>query len=151
MQPTQERTLWDRIIEQQERSSDSGELLQIADTAKVACDAWQLLRNWRLNLKDIGGTLSEDVKAFVCWAQSYERICRSKNWIDSSEKTIALCRLLGAHSELKSLNFLPHQIIVAGFDQLTPLQTHLLEILRSGGIIIEELSASNNKPTASRT
>lgn len=146
----QELALWEKIIEQYVHSTSTRQLLDTTQTAAVVCDAWQLLGNWRLGLKDLQGPHSEDVRAFSNWAKLYQRECKQRAWTDGPGRTLILCRLLTSISASERKQFLPAQIVLSGFDLLSPLQQLLIAALRGSGIEVQEVTASVATPKLSR-
>lgn len=126
--PEQSHVLWENLL----RASPSGAaLLAVADTARLAHEAWQLSRTWRLESRLHGAALNEDGKAFLDWAPRYERILQRNALMDGAELADWLLPLL-ASGRIKA----PRTLIVYGFDSFTPQQADFLNGLRQSGCAV---------------
>ncbi len=128
----QERLLWERVI----RESPLGErLLQPAPAARRAQEAWQLLNSYQQHLPASGDLMSDEVRAFVGWAQRFQHLCREGGWLDRAGLAAAL--LKRSHEWP-----LPTTLMLTGFDELAPIQRRLLDAGAERGCpVIEETSA----------
>jgi hypothetical protein len=111
-----------------EEAPESSGLLQVSGAAAAAQEAWDLAFAWRLDLSAIEASGNDDARAFAGWARRFEQICRGSNWIVDAQ---ALDALAAAVSALK----LPAHILLAGFDELTPQQTDLIETYCLSGLV----------------
>ena len=118
----QERYLWGQQIESASRGT-SLELLQISKTAEKAVHAHHLLNEYGLDLTH--QALTEDQRMFVLWQDHYRSLCEKNSWIDSSDLPQRICKALR-----EKLIGLPYQLLLVGFDQLTPGLKLLREIAR---------------------
>ncbi len=117
----QEYQAWESIIKQ---SSYGNGLLRISATAKSVCDAWRLLQNWTLSHDDSDYQNSDDAKAFHYWASEFETRCITNNWIVTAQLAS-----LDFYSRLSTLNN-NREILLLGFDELTPQMQGLFEQLK---------------------
>ncbi len=130
--PLQERAIWKRIA----RGSGNSEAV-----AKLAAQAWQLLsdfnahgeRNQPWSGVQAGGE-SSDPEVFRGWASLFDRECRSNRWCPRGGATALL-----AQSILQGEIDLPSEILLIGFDRLTPAQRTLLDAMRATGTEVGEL------------
>jgi probable DNA repair protein len=129
----QELTLWERVI----READTAPLLQVPAAARAARDAWQLLHAYRLPLSRAGEFANDDATAFGQWARAYRRYCEQGDHLDSARLADAVTQAL-AQGRLRR----PGQLLLAGFDEFTPQQEALLDVLRSAGSRVEALSGT---------
>jgi probable DNA repair protein len=109
----QEAIVWQQIIRD---SPEGASLLQVEATARRAMEAWTLIHSYRLPM-DGRYQATEDCEAFLNWAREFERRCAKQRWLDSA-------RLPGFILELELS--LP-TIFFTGFDELSPLQSDLLQ------------------------
>ncbi|MEO5341021.1 MAG: PD-(D/E)XK nuclease family protein [Magnetococcus sp. MYC-9] len=124
LNPWQERLLWERII----AASPAGEsLLQVAEAAKTAQQAWQLLQQWRLTLTDADLYDHEDAQVFYAWSNQFASLCRKRGWLERAGLPRFLRRQL--HMEGGAPLRLPKRIWLAGFQRHTPDMQALLEAL----------------------
>ena len=116
----QEQVVWEQAI----RESPAGEsLLRLPETAQRAMEAWQLVQAYRLPL-DGRFEASEDWEAFAAWARTFVRRCTARNWVEAARLPDLIAGLAG-RGELPK----PAKLFLAGFDELTPLQSDLLRAL----------------------
>ncbi len=114
----QEQYLWEQVI----RDSPHGDtLLRIPETALQAMDAWKLVWAYRL-LVDGRFEASEDWSAFAAWSRTFEKRCRSNNWIEQA-------RLGDFVAEKIQSGEIPRKPLLyrAGFDDLTPQQSDFFD------------------------
>lgn len=122
--PDESRWLWEDIVS---RSRAGEALLNTAATARLAYSAWCILRQWHLTL-EAGRADNHDVAAFRDWQQEYESRCRQHRWLD--ETVLAeRARDWLAHAAVQ----LPERVVLVGFDQLTPQQRCVLDVLAGAG------------------
>ncbi len=139
----QELSLWEQVVRD---SVWGGALLQPAPAARAAREAWELAHAWCLDLaplsaqRDVWG---EDTRAFVDWAQSYTRRCAEHGWLDQARLADWVARRL--HDGDADTRLLPSRLLLVGFDELTPQQTALVEVLREAGVAVEV--GGNASPT----
>ena len=123
---TQELQVWRSII-----GSDSQwtSLETIDSLAALAADAWQLLCAYRgqQRLKNLG--VSGDTHNFQRWAQAFVRRCKSDEYLSAAETEETLV----ASSHLLTA---PPELILVGFDILTPAQAAVIDALRANGVAV---------------
>jgi probable DNA repair protein len=125
LSPLQERAVWKRVIPAEAGAAES--------IAKLAAEAWKLLSAYnehdqRHHAWSVG-TTGGDAEAFRGWALAFDRECRKQHWTSRSD----LAALL-AESQLP----FPPEILLVGFDRITPAQRSLLEAARSQGATVSE-------------
>lgn len=125
----QAEVVWESVI----RDSSVGErLLSVPATVRSAIQAWRMLKQWRLSVRDVVAGDLPDVQAFCEWATEYEKRCAQKDWLDPvvlPEKLIA---------EFKPGRVpLPTQLVWFGFDDLTPQQQALIDALWRAGATVD--------------
>jgi len=122
---TQSHALWENLV----RASPTGKsLLAVADAARLAHEAWQLTRTWRLGPRLRGAAQNEDSKAFQDWAPRYERTLQRNVLMDAAELADRVLPLMAAGRIRR-----PHKLVAYGFDSFTPQQSDFLdELLRAG-------------------
>ena len=125
LSPAQERALWENII----RGSTAGDaLLAVPETARLACEAWQLAHEWQLVARLNNFPLNEDGKAFQEWAQRYERDTRRERLTDDARLATLVAASWG-RAEIRK----PKTLVGYGFDIVTPQQMELLVGLKAVG------------------
>ena len=71
LKPAQEQVLWESVVN---RSEAGAILLAVAETARLAREAWQLAHAWHLTQKLKSFPLNEDARAFRDWSRHYEEM-----------------------------------------------------------------------------
>ncbi len=123
--PTQEMVLWEHVVAESERGEI---LLSPAATARLARKAWTLLHAWCLPRAEIHQAGYDDVQAFAAWAATFEERCRERRWLDGPRLPDALIALIDARQTP-----IPPRLLLAGFDELTPQQKKLFDVLQRAG------------------
>jgi ATP-dependent helicase/nuclease subunit B len=130
------------------------QLTNALGVAEKVLEAYRNLGLWNKSLADLKAYFSEqgsDLMAttetiqFQKWAIELETFLASKNLIPSFKKIEQL--KLGLDSLLES-NLMPSKILLVGFNQLTPLESSLLEACQALGINLVEIKQS---PPAGKT
>jgi len=125
----QEHRLWCEIIE----TSLAGRTLASSDAlAEMARSAWSLVAAYQATGRIRGTAATFDTRTFAGWAESFKKICASENFLSLSE----LEEALRAHVRSGSLR-LEGLVLLAGFEELTPAQSALVEALTANGGQIE--------------
>jgi probable DNA repair protein len=138
LKPVQEQVLWENVINR----SEAGEvLLAVAETARLAREAWQLAHAWHLTpgLKSL--PLNEDARAFRDWARCYEEMTFGGNQIDGARLYNLISELCG-HTEISK----PRRLVCYSFDLVTPQQSVLLTSLREAGCEVVVAQRSQPRP-----
>ena len=138
----QERFLWEAII----RDSAAGkDLLQISEAAGEAARAWEICRQWQIPASELRLAPPEETTAFLDWANVFEDVCRRRNWQDRAGLGNAVIRLLRAKRVA-----VPEQTVLAGFDDLSPVQISLIKTLEELGCRVFELAAPDKSASVHR-
>ncbi len=130
MNPLQTLLLWEQVIR---RSHLDKGVLNIQATAAGVAQAWAVLQAWSLPLPRIEDYPSEDAAAFRIWALAFKKQCERARLLDAARLPDLLAELC-AQGQLK----LPKEIILIGFDQLTPQQSHFLHALQAQHCQVEQ-------------
>lgn len=133
--PEQESVLWDQVIE---RSAAERGLMSVAQTALQCRSAWQTAQTWRLwprMLRMKQGPLSEDVRAFLSWAETYEAAMDKRDAVDAARLPDVLARMIAAQGTAGW--DAPSAVLLLGFDLMSPAQKALLAALQQAGLAVE--------------
>lgn len=119
----QEQAVWEGIL-----GGPSGEypLLDVPGTARRASEAWKIAHDYGLPIRGGEFQASDDCQAFLGWAREYEQTCRDNRWLDRATLPAFLTKRI-AGGEIKP----PARIFYAGFDELTPHESALFNILNA--------------------
>lgn len=130
----QEEAVWSEIIAAtpEGRSLNSGSLQQLAHLSRTALQlvAAHLPANELSRLQQTAET--EDARAFAAWKDLFTQRCDQELFLPSS----MLEDVLSKHVYLGHLPPGP-SVHIAGFEQLTPAQTRLIEACRATGMAVE--------------
>ncbi|MBF0187609.1 MAG: PD-(D/E)XK nuclease family protein [Magnetococcales bacterium] len=138
--PMQERTLWQRIIEE---SGDHDFLLRPDAAAGHAMEAWHLLHGWRVEGWQRFIDHDPDCATFHRWAEQYHTLCRKQGWLDQAGLPDLLTDVV-EHLPL------PDGVMLAGFDDISPQISTLLDALSRQGVAVSQLSDETISATAVR-
>ena len=122
----QELVLWEEIIRGSEQARG---LIHLSQTAREVQQAWVLFRHWEL--EEEGDPLlwsSPDHEAFLEWSREFRERMDSLGWLEEARQPEYVARLM----ESGSLSC-PRGLILAGFEQMSPVQLRILEALQSRG------------------
>ncbi|OUR84706.1 DNA helicase [Cycloclasticus sp. 44_32_T64] len=130
LSPEQALVLWEQVI----RESQDAELLNVVATAKAASTARQLAIQWQIDERPSSQfNSSMDLSAFEAWHKAYQEKLIRGNWIDRVQLVEAVTILID-----QSCLPYPQQMVLAGFDVLTPSQQALLSLLKANGCELSE-------------
>ncbi|MGM0632989.1 MAG: PD-(D/E)XK nuclease family protein [Pseudomonadota bacterium] len=119
--------LWRQVIE-----ADKGErgLLQPAAAAVQARQARELCLGWRIDKAPLRSAADhEDVAAYLRWSDTLERHLADGGWLEPAALADhAMCWLE------RDVSLRPKALCLAGFEEFTPQQTALLELLVEWGV-----------------
>jgi len=78
----QEHYLFEQIIQ---KTCAAQDILNPADTASIAANAWKTLHLWDIDLHELAEESNEEVALFYQWALQFQSQCEQHNWISSSD------------------------------------------------------------------
>jgi probable DNA repair protein len=127
LSPWQARVFWEEVI----KGSNAEEyeaVLRPGAVARSAEEAWHLLQDWMIPREQLNDWATPETERFLSWADRYLEGCRRKGWMDPARLTALLVE------QFKSRRLgIPERLLLAGFDERTPRQEHLLALLEEGG------------------
>ncbi len=141
---TQHQTnmLWEQII----RHTDKGNLiLSPAGSAKIANKAWMLVQLWAIPAEQLSAAATGETERFLSWTDEFRGICQRKKWIDQALVSDLISQSF-SESDLKH----PAEIILAGFDEITPQQQRILDLLQDKGCKISHLVSADTSASVRR-
>ncbi len=139
----QAHAVWDALIGTDRRSAP---LLQRHGVVRRAREAYQRLVAWRLEPPAPPAGAPPELAAFVDWYRGYEARCREQGWLDAAHLPARLRAALAQGAWRP-----PPVLIVAGFDEWTPLQQALLEALAAQGTALHTLAHPSRADRARRS
>jgi ATP-dependent helicase/nuclease subunit B len=124
----QELRLWETVVE--EDLARSGNLLmRPADAARQALRAHRLLEEYGADFRPEEG--GEDHRVFLRWREQWLAACRAGRWDDPARLSERVSEALRA-----GRGEAPRQLVLAGFDEMTPAVTRLTAALAEQGCAI---------------
>jgi len=127
----QEQLLWEEAVA---RSVGAPVLLSVAETARLAREAWVLAHEWQLIPRLGKFVLNEDCRAFSAWSRRYENVTRKARQIDRARLCTLVTGLCGSPGIA-----IPQRLICYGFDSVTPQWAALLAKLEEAGCEVDEM------------
>jgi len=128
---TQSLQLWQAIIE-----ADSDHLLNAEATARQSHNARQLVIDYALDLGDKNNrapfVYDADSAHWLSWHERYEGRLKQSNWLDTPAMAQTLVQQIVAGDHV-----LTKPLCLMGFDDFTPLQRQLLNVLQEKQLLVE--------------
>jgi ATP-dependent helicase/nuclease subunit B len=118
---TQQRRLWQGVIEDSEHARD---FLQINPVVQQAMHTYALCKSWHIPIFPEGIYLNRDAIAFRAWVRQYEAQLDRQQWTDTTGLAASLIV-----EQLKEQG-----VVFYGFDLYTPEQMRLMERMGEAGI-----------------
>ncbi len=141
----QEKLLWEEIAtDWNKKQSPADALLRPTVAAANAANAWQTLNDWQLDGASLDSFMWQpETRLLLEWMDTFLQRCDNSGVISHSHIPQLL---LDAYTQDK-LN-VPEQLVMAGFDDYTPLQRTFLTQLETQGCELFELKQSENEGKA---
>ena len=143
-----ESYLWEQAIETCLAKHEAATLFDIRALAKSAIEANNLMLNWQLSEVDINQHfMTQEIRHFLRWRNTFEALCAKQQALEPARLMALQINLIEKYRDAISLAIaLPKQILLAGFDRVTPLEKHLFELLKTCGVATEmaTLNTSQN-------
>lgn len=128
----QQKLVWQKIIEANDSDTT---LIPTSTLASQAYLALKKARQWQLEIFPQDIWLSQDQIAFRSWVECYHQKCADNHWLDAADLEAELIKLIPNQLDSTKLKL---QLI--GFDELTPIQQTLLNVMDKYGAQIKQLS-----------
>ncbi len=143
-----ESYLWEQAIETCLAKHEAATLFDIRALAKSAIEANNLMLNWQLSEVDINQHfMTQEIRHFLRWRNTFEALCAKQQALEPARLMALQINLIEKYRDAISLAIaLPKQILLAGFDRVTPLEKHLFELLKTCDVATEmaTLNTSQN-------
>lgn len=120
----QERGVWSRMM-----GEDARRLLSPSAMSALAESAYALLSGYEAQDERRRVWGKTDAERFQQWAAAFERECARRNWASRA----GLERRVAAVLDAKAL---PGEVLLVGFDRLTPAQNVLISALAEHGVSV---------------
>lgn len=141
--PKQQQLLFEQIIQE----DSATELLRVNATAQNAIQAWSFICQWQIDLQKIEAFIvyNADTAAFYKWLQKYRDWLTQHNFIDFNLVVATLIKNLEP-----TIHLWPKQVVLRGFNELTPQYAELFKLLAQYGIAITHDSLADITGRATR-
>ncbi|MCK4608903.1 MAG: hypothetical protein KAT71_05445, partial [Gammaproteobacteria bacterium] len=134
---SQATLLWETILA---KTTDQLQLLHPKATIAALQQSYSLLQEWQIDINHPAFANTEDSLLFQKWAKTFKQRCHYNNWLTQAEITEELISFVS-----KDKISLPKRLTLAGFDQITPDITELLDTLTAKGVLIDYLDPNNKE------
>ena len=135
LSPLQEKQVWRRMLK-----GDASLLVSPDGMAKLSASAYSLLCDYEAHAERNHTWLQPDAERFQQWAAAFDRECGRQQWLSGSQLETQITSALE-----ETPITLPAEILLGGFDRLTPAQEILLTALRTRGVLADFI---NHEATA---
>lgn len=137
----QTQAVWEQIIRCDRRVS----FLQPASVSRMSMDAWTLIHSWEIGQDKLSYASTSESERFLSWSKEFSTRCLRNNWIDQ-----AIVPNIVAQSLAETCITLPSEIILAGFDEITPQQERLVDLLADMGCQVMQMQPAEKPASAHR-
>ena len=130
---SQEHAVWQTILEADEELAS---LKTVDSLAEMAAEAWRLVCSYD-GLRRLRGALggNSDTRSFQRWALTFERTCKAEAFVSQSQLEDGLRGFFQAGED----GGCDRDVVLVGFDAMTPAQIRLIDALRATGVTVSEL------------
>ena len=110
--------------------------------AALAQRAWALLAEYRglHRLRECNGSVDAD--AFFEWASEFASRCRREGWLPLAELEDALSSAIASGKTIQ----LPNELLLVGFDRMSPAQQHLCDVMRERDMLCSAWQPAAHMP-----
>ena len=138
---TQEHAIWRNVLI---ADPDLRSLRSKDSFAEMAADAWHRLCKYNGQGRLRSAAASSDTRAFQRWAIEFQRRCRDGEFLPQAELPGTLSDAAGSGR----LRLKASELVMVGFDRMTPAQLGLIDAVRVTGCAVNELQIA--EPEKSR-
>ena len=133
--------VWEHVVNEfNDARPQSDRLLNPSQAARHAQRSWQRLHQYQLPLQRLRDYPIEETRVFSDWAERFISRTADKGWLDSARFA----------SFLSDQDFQPDtELLVYGFDQITPEMQHLLQRWAAQGASIKQPELEKKQAIAS--
>ncbi|MFZ0663198.1 MAG: PD-(D/E)XK nuclease family protein [Acidobacteriaceae bacterium] len=130
----QEHSVWTRM-----QREDAMRLVSPASMAALAENAYALLGAYDAQAERSHAWGKADAESFRGWAASFDRECARRNWMPRAGLEAKVATALNRSS-------LPEEILLLGFDRMTPAQQKLLRAIADCGVQVRSAETAFAEP-----
>ncbi len=139
-----EKMLWQQVIKNALAKHELAALFDVASLADSAIEANQLLLEWQVSEETLNSYFqSTETRQFLRWQHDFQQLC-------AQHKTLGSPRLLAFQIACieKTTLPLPTKMELLGFDRVTPLEQHLIDVLTTKGVEVSFTQTSQTTTNA---
>ncbi|WP_161635174.1 PD-(D/E)XK nuclease family protein [Desulfovermiculus halophilus] len=134
----QELALWETVIRGSQQAKG---LLHLSHTAGQVAQAWVLYQHWDMEKHDDPLLwTSPDHEAFLEWSRAFRTQVDTRGWLEAARQPAHVAQLLDS-----GILPAPQSIILAGFEQVSPIQKHLAAVLQDQACALYQLQFSSRE------
>jgi len=137
----QTQAVWEQII----RSDRHVSFLQPASVARMAMNAWTLIHSWEIGQDKLACSATSESERFLSWSKEFRALCLRNNWIDQALVPSIVAQAL-SEARVKPTE----EIILAGFDEMTPQQERFVYLLEDIGCQVMQMQPADKPASAYR-
>lgn len=136
-----EKLLWQQAIQSCIQQHALADLFDIASLADAAMQANQLLIDWQISDSHLGDYFhSVETRQFLRWRQAFQLLCSQHHAMEAARLfALQIQRLTQTNQPF------PQSIQLAGFDRLTPLEQHFVDVLTQKNVSVTFLQHQADK------
>lgn len=139
---SQEQFLWEKILMNAEESHT---LLKISETADLAKSAWDLLKQWQIDIHQPIFETTSDYQALKRWLLAFSQQLEKNNWMTLADLPNYVLEKISQQDIT-----LPHKILLAGFTELSPELQAILKKCEDKGSHVDILSLAKESFSSQR-
>lgn len=113
--------------------------------AEKVLEAFRIMRQWDASLENLGTLETVENRYFVKWISALQAFLESNQLLPDFE----ISNFLLEHAS-EITEFLPKHILLVGFNQLTPVESKLLDLAKQNGCKVDSIFPARNAKMATR-
>ncbi len=138
-----EAFLWEQAISSCLAKHEAAALFDIRALAKSAMEANKLLYDWRIDETEVNHDyISQETRQFLRWRHMFQSLCQQQDAVESARLVSLQIELIDTLSP-----DLPEQIMLAGFDRITPLEQSLFAFFKAKGVEVQRFETYAQQET----
>ena len=130
LDPFQEQLLWERVIADS-IPDHAASFFDVPGMAATAAEAHQLMVVW--GIAPVAAYATDETQEFLRWRRKFLELCIANELIDAAQQHEVVLALVDSGT-LK----LPSEVYFAGFDNITPQEQRLKQLLAQQGVTVAD-------------
>jgi len=142
-----EELLWQEAVEQCLAKHELVDLFDVKNIAKLAMEANKILIEWQITDQQLNAYfISTETRQFLRWRAAFDSLCKKNDALEAARILVLQADII-RHTQLP----LPNHMQWLGFDSITPLEQHLIDVLKSKNVNIEIVHTNTKNQTLTQT